>query len=196
MLDRSIYAHPPVSRKLGDEQLMRRVAEDDPLAFAILYQRHLGSALRLAGQLCARYALAEEAVQEAFLSLWRNRRQYDCRRGSVRAWLLWMVRNRAIDVLRQSVAHEPLPSGEHRLGEALWVHDRTELQASRREDARRVLAALEDLPAEQSAVIALAYYGGYTHSEIASILGAPIGTVKGRMRLGLRKMAQGLAPAA
>ncbi len=174
---------------------MRRVAQDDSLAFEVLYERHLGSALRLAVGICSRHALAEEVVQEAFLALWRNRSQYDSHRGSVRGWLLWMVRNRAIDVLRQSMPHETLPHDEL-LGHAIpRAQDSPDAQASQREDARRVLAALEDLPPDQSAVIALAYYGGYSHSEIASILGTPIGTVKGRMRLGLRKMAQTFTPA-
>lgn len=192
---RPACGHSLPKRCLGDEQLMHYVARgDDPLAFAALYERHIGSALRLALQICARHALAEEVVQEAFLSLWRNRSRYDRRRGSVRAWLLWTVRNRAIDVLRQSGAHDGLPSAE--LDEhALHAHESTDDQASRREDTRRVLTALEGLPPDQSAVIALAYYGGYTQSEIASILGAPIGTVKGRMRLGLHKMAQSFSSA-
>jgi RNA polymerase sigma-70 factor, ECF subfamily len=196
MRDRSIYALRFPARCLSDEQLMRRVAEEDPLAFAVLYERHLGSALRLAVQICSRFVLAEEAVQEAFLALWRNRGEYDPRRGSVRAWLLWMVRNRAIDVLRQSVPQEALPAGDELMGDSPRAHDGADLQASQREDTRRVIAALEDLPREQSAVIALAYYGGYTHSEIASMLDTPIGTVKGRLRLGLSKMAQSLVPAA
>jgi RNA polymerase sigma-70 factor, ECF subfamily len=190
MRDRSISTYPILTRCLGDDQLMRRVAEDDPLAFAALYERHLGSAFRLAVQICLRHAVAEEVVQEAFLSLWRNRSRYDCQRGTVRAWLLWTVRNRAIDVLRQSIPQEPFPSGEELLGDVLREHERPDLQASRRENARQLLAALERLPHEQSAVIALAYYGGYTQSEIASMLDTPIGTVKGRMRLGLHKMAQ------
>jgi RNA polymerase sigma-70 factor, ECF subfamily len=188
MADRSIYTHRFSMRCLGDEQLVRYAAEDDPLAFAILYERHLGSALRLAMQICSRYVLAEEVVQEAFLSLWRNRRLYDRHRGSVRAWLLWMVRNRAIDVLRQSIPIDTLPYGDELLGEALPTSERTDLYASRGEERRRVLAALDHLPHEQSTVIALAYYGGYTQSEIASMLDTPIGTIKGRMRLGLRKM--------
>lgn len=197
MGDPVIHSYAPARRRLDDGQLMWRVARgDDALAFALLYERHLGPALRLAMQLCSRYALAEEVVQEAFLSVWRNRARYDGRRGSVRAWLLWTVRNRAIDVLRQSVPCEPLPSTDGALADgALWAQESTDGLASRREDTRRVLAALEELPPDQSAVIALAYYGGYSHSEIASMLGTPVGTVKGRMRLGLRKMAQSFIPA-
>lgn len=175
---------------------MLLVAEDDPLAFAVLYERHLGSALRLALQICSRHAVAEEVVQEAFLALWRNRSQYDRRRGSVRGWLLWIVRNRAIDVLRHTIPHESLPLGEELMGDLVRVQETADQLASRREDTRMVLAALEHLPHEQSAVIALAYYGGYTHNEIATMLDTPIGTVKGRMRLGLQKMAESFSAAA
>lgn len=196
MTDRPIAAYPFLTRCLADEQLMRLVAEDDPLAFAVLYERHLGAAFRLALQICSRHAVAEEVVQEAFLGLWRNRSQYDRRRGSVRAWLLWIVRNRAIDVLRQSIPHETFPAGDESMGDLAHAQETAEQQASRREDTRRVLAALEHLPHEQSAVIALAYYGGYTHNEIATMLDTPIGTVKGRMRLGLQKMAESFGAAA
>lgn len=197
MTDCTISAHPFLTRCLADEQLMRLTAQDDdPLAFAVLYERHLGVALRLALRICSRHAVAEEVVQEAFLALWRNRRQYDRRRGSVRGWLLWIVRNRAIDALRQGVPHESLPAAEELVGGLFEPREALEAQAGRREDTRRVLAALEHLPREQGAVIALAYYGGYTQSEIASMLDTPIGTVKGRMRLGLRKMAQSFSAAA
>lgn len=196
MGDPVIYSYAPARRCLDDEQLMWRVAQGgDALAFAVLYERHLGPALRLATQMCSRYALAEEVVQEAFLSVWRNRARYDARRGSVRAWLLWTVRNRALDVLRQSTPCEPLPSTDLLADGGLWAQESTDGLASRREDTRRVLSALEELPPDQSAVIALAYYGGYSHSEIASMLDTPVGTVKGRMRLGLRKMAQSFVAA-
>lgn len=179
---------------------MRRVAEGDAIAFAVLYQRHCLSALRLAVQICARQAIAEEVVQEAFLALWRNRCRYDRRRGSLRAWLLWLVRNRAIDAVRQAIVQDRY--GAHALSgaavaiDALDDPETPDAQAGRREDARRVRAALEELPAEQRTVVALAYYGGYTHAEIASLLDTPLGTVKGRMRLGLRKMEQSLLAAA
>jgi RNA polymerase sigma-70 factor (ECF subfamily) len=185
------HAHRPPSRRLGDGELMRLVAvRDDPLAFAIIYDRHSRAALALATQICSRHAVAEEVVQEAFLSLWRSRGHYDDRRGAVRPWLLWIVRNRAIDVLRQGILYDGAPAGLELIDDLLHAHEHIDDEVSRREDAREVLAALDGLPQEQSSVIALAYYGGYTQAEIASMLGTPIGTVKGRMRLGLRKMAQ------
>jgi RNA polymerase sigma-70 factor, ECF subfamily len=177
------------SNRLPDEALMALVVNGDSDAFAILYGRHVRAAAALALQMCPRRAVAEEIVQEAFLSFWRSRRRFDRGRGSVRALVLGIVRNRAIDVLRQSVAHELVDSSERGMEDLLEARERTDREVGRRERARELKAALDGLPPEQSCVIALAYYGGYTHTEIAAMLGTPIGTVKGRMRLGLRKMA-------
>ncbi|MGH2878257.1 MAG: RNA polymerase sigma factor [Solirubrobacteraceae bacterium] len=179
----------PLLQRLPDEVLMSFMVEDDTAAFAVLYRRHLNSAVALANQMCARRAIAEEVVQEAFLSFWRSRAGFDSRRGSVRTWVLGIVRNRAIDVLRQSVANEIATISEQGLAEMLEADELTERQVGARERARALRTALDDLPPEQSRVIALAYYGGYSHSEIATMLDTPVGTVKGRMRLGLRKMA-------
>ena len=179
----------PLLQRLPDEMLMSFMAEGDAHAFAVLYRRHLRAAVALAIQMCARRAIAEEVVQEAFLSFWRSRASFDRARGSVRTWVLGIVRNRAIDVLRQSVAQEIATTSDQGLTELLEATELTEREVGRRERAHTLRAALEDLPPEQSRVIALAYYGGYSHSEIASMLDTPVGTVKGRMRLGLRKMA-------
>ncbi|HTB51088.1 MAG TPA: sigma-70 family RNA polymerase sigma factor [Solirubrobacteraceae bacterium] len=168
---------------------MMLVAGDDSSAFAVLYDRHVRAALGLATQMCRRRVIAEEVVQEAFLSLWRSRRHFDRTRGNVRAWVLGIVRNRAIDVLRQSVAHQLADASGRPAEDLLEARECTDREVGRREGARELLTALGGLPPEQSRVITLAYYGGYTHTEIADMLDTPIGTVKGRMRLGLRKMA-------
>jgi RNA polymerase sigma-70 factor (ECF subfamily) len=178
-----------LSSRLSDEALMALVLVDDPHAFALLYRRHVRSAAALATNMCSRRVIAEEVVQEAFLSVWRSRRHFDSSRGSVRGWLLGIVRNRAIDVLRQSVAHDLADTGDRAAEDLLEARECTDGEVGRREQARELLSAIEGLPPEQSRVIALAYYGGYTHVEIATMLDTPIGTVKGRMRLGLRKMA-------
>jgi RNA polymerase sigma-70 factor (ECF subfamily) len=185
----AIELQPGASRRLSDDALMALVAEDDSRAFALLYERHVRAAVALATQMCVRRAIAEEVTQEAFLSFWRSRRHFDRGRGSVRTWILGIVRNRAIDVLRHSVASWALDGSEQELEEVLVARDLTDGEVGRRERARELRAALDGLPPEQSRVIALAYYGGYTHAEIASMLDTPVGTVKGRMRLGLRKMA-------
>jgi len=179
----------PLLQRLPDEVLMSSMVDGDAGAFAVLYRRHLRAAAALAIQMCARRAIAEEVVQEAFLSFWRSRASFDRSRGSVRTWVLGIVRNRAIDVLRQSVAQETATTSDQGLAELLEASELTEREVGMRERARTLRAALEGLPPEQSRVIALAYYGGYSHSEIANMLDTPVGTVKGRMRLGLRKMA-------
>lgn len=177
---------------------MALMAGGDAVAFAALYRRYANAAARLALQMCPRAAIAEEVVQEAFLSLWRSRGHFDRSRGSVRTWVLGIVRNRAIDALRQGSAHELAVASYAALAqvaaEAAEAVELTESEVRRRERADALRSALDRLPPEQSCVIALAYYGGYSQSEIAAMLGAPVGTVKGRMRLGLRKMA-GTVPA-
>jgi RNA polymerase sigma-70 factor (ECF subfamily) len=182
------------SSRLSDKTLMALVAQEDSNAFAILYRRHAPAAQALAAQMCRRRVIAEEVVQEAFLSFWRNRRHFDPARGSVRAWVLGIVRNRAIDVLRQNVASEVIGASDRSVEELLEARERTDGEVGRREYVRELLAALGGLPPEQSCVIKLAYYGGYTHTEIAAMLNTPIGTIKGRMRLGLRKMAGSMPP--
>jgi RNA polymerase sigma-70 factor, ECF subfamily len=176
-------------QRLSDETLMALMLDDEVQAFAVLYRRHRRVAGALALQLCGRPAVAEEVVQDAFFSFWRSRHHFDGTRGSVRTWILGIVRNRAIDVLRHSVAHEVSALADHDVAEALEARELTDREVSLRESAHELRAALEGLPLEQSRVIRLAYYGGYSHSEIAAMLDTPVGTVKGRMRLGLRKMA-------
>jgi RNA polymerase sigma-70 factor (ECF subfamily) len=127
-------------------------------------------------------------VQDAFLSLWRSNARYDRNRGSVRTWVLGIVHNRAIDSLRRSVVHDRRRASDEGLEERFAAPERTDAEVARRDEAREVRAAIRTLPTEQSRVIELAYFGGFTHSEIATMLETPIGTVKGRMRLGLGKM--------
>lgn len=178
-----------LSDRLSDEMLMALVVQNDSTAFALLYRRHVHAAASLATQMCRRRAIAEEVVQEAFLSCWRSRRHFDRTRGSVRAWVLGIVRNRAIDVLRQNVAHQLASTDNRGVEDLLEADEQTDREVGLRERARELLVALDKLPPEQSCVLTLAYYGGYTQTEIATMLDTPIGTVKGRMRLGLRKMA-------
>jgi RNA polymerase sigma-70 factor, ECF subfamily len=176
-------------QRLADEDLMPRVAQKDPAAFEVFYDRHGGAAYSLAYRIVGDATSAEDVTQEAFLSIWRSRARYDPMRGSVRAWALGIVRNRAIDALRREGGRAPkLDLDDEAALERREAPERTEAEALRRETARQVRGALGSLPNEQSKVIELAYFGGFTHSEIAKMLGMPIGTVKGRMRLGLEKM--------
>ena len=176
-------------QRLADEDLMPLVARKDPAAFEVFYDRHGGAAYSLAYRIVGDATSAEDVTQEAFLSIWRSRARYDATRGSVRAWALGIVRNRAIDALRREGGRAPkLDLDDEAALERREAPERTDAEALRRETARQVRGALGSLPNEQSKVIELAYFGGFTHSEIAKMLGMPIGTVKGRMRLGLEKM--------
>jgi RNA polymerase sigma-70 factor (ECF subfamily) len=134
-------------------------------------------------------ARAEDAVQDAFMSVWNHAASFDAKRGSLRAWLLTSVRNRSIDYLRGRGAHE---RQEHELqpevAYALSPTDPWHEVALSLERAA-VRDAMASLPAEQRQVVEMAYFGGYTHIEIADMTRVPLGTVKGRMRLALEKMA-------
>jgi RNA polymerase sigma-70 factor, ECF subfamily len=106
----------------------------------------------------------------------------------VRTWVLGIVHNRAIDALRRSMVHDRRRASDEGIEERFEAAERTDVEAARRGEASEVRAALQALPPEQSRVIELAYFGGFSHSEIASLLDTPVGTVKGRMRLGLEKL--------
>lgn len=160
----------------------------DPRAFEVLYDRHGGAAFSLAYRMVGTRAVAEDIVQESFLSIWRSKVRYERDRGSVRAWVLGIVHHRTIDALRRNLVHDRRRASAEGIEERQQAPELTDVEAVRREEAREVRAALSTLPGEQSRVIELAYYGGFTHTQIAEMLGEPVGTVKGRMRLGLAKM--------
>jgi RNA polymerase sigma-70 factor (ECF subfamily) len=179
---------------LADEDLMQVVARGDARAFEVLYERHKTVAFSLAYRMCGARGVAEDVIQEAFLAIWRSGARYDRSRGSVRTWVLGIVHHRAIDALRRTDVHARRRASDDGLEETLASPERTDVEVARRDEASAVRAVVAELPAEQQRVIQLAYFGGYTHSEIADMLDAPIGTVKGRMRLGLEKMRVRLAP--
>lgn len=181
-----------VTATAPDSILMTRIADGDTVAFDELYRRHGHRALMLARKLCSSRELAEEVAQEAFISLWRGAHAYRSSAGSVSAWLSSMVRNRAIDAWRRSsvrpVEVEAFEDGPGQLRSSPDAGTAT---------PERVLALslIADLPAPQKEAVFLAYFGDMTHSEIASHADAPLGTVKGRIRLGLEKLRAGLEEA-
>jgi RNA polymerase sigma-70 factor, ECF subfamily len=172
---------------LADEDLMSLAGTSDAGAFAGLYDRHSRASYSLAYRMMGDRQAAEDLVQEAFLSVWRSARSYRAERGSVRTWILSVVHNRGIDQLRTIASRRR-------------VHDKVEATTSvaqpseafaetwRNSQREQVREALRILPPEQLKVLELAYYAGYTHVEIADLLDLPLGTVKGRMRLGLQKI--------
>jgi RNA polymerase sigma-70 factor, ECF subfamily len=181
---------------LADEELMELVHDGEVRAFEVIFDRHASVAFSLAYRMCGRPAMAEDIVQEAFLSLWRSAAAYDASRGSVRTWVLSVVRNRAIDAFRREGAKAASDVAEPGLAERIPAPELTDREVERRDDARQVRDALNGLPPDQRQVIELAYFGGFSHTQIAEMLKLPAGTVKGRMRLGLSKLRFTLGDAA
>jgi len=157
-------------------------------AFEVLFDRHADVAFSLAYRMCGRRSMAEDVVQDAFLSLWRSGASYDRARGSVRSWVLSVVHNRAIDAFRREAVRTSRDVRDEHVAEHVAASEQTETEVERRDEARHVRSALGELPADQRQVIELAFFGGFTHTQIAEMLKLPAGTVKGRMRLGLTKM--------
>lgn len=180
--------------RLADEDLMALVREGDSAAFEVIYDRHGGVAYSLAYRMCGRKQAAEDVVQEAFLSAWRRSASYDFTRGSLRTWLLGIVHHRAVDALRRTGndarRRVDIPVEEMDFDAEISV----DAEVIERDRAVMIRDAMSELPPEQSKVIELAYFGGFTHTEIADMLGVPIGTVKGRMRLGLTKLRSRFEP--
>jgi RNA polymerase sigma-70 factor, ECF subfamily len=175
-------------RQLADEDLMLRMRDGDARVFEVLFDRHGGPAFSLAYRMCGSRTRAEDVVQEAFMAVWRSGARYDQSRGSVRAWILSVVRNRAIDSFRRESLRGARSLEEWNVADRVPSPELTEVEVERRVEADRIRHALHDLPDEQRQVIELSYFGGFTHHQIAEMLALPPGTVKGRMRLGLGKL--------
>jgi RNA polymerase sigma-70 factor, ECF subfamily len=175
-------------QRLADEELMQLVAVNDADAFEVVLERHADAAFSLAYRICGKRSVAEDVAQESFLAVWRSGSRYDRTRGSVRTWALSIVHNRAVDALRSAGVHERRRATDDGLEESLEAPERTEGQAIDNAASHEIRGALGDLPSEQRRVIELAYFGGFSQTEIASMLETPIGTIKGRMRLGLQKL--------
>jgi RNA polymerase sigma-70 factor (ECF subfamily) len=178
---------------LRDEQLMALVKADDMRAFDELVRRHYPAVIGQARRTCGP-DLADDVAQAAFISLWQHRATYFPERGSVRGWLLAIVRNRGIDLMRSRASRRRLsvPADPH--GWMLAAADEAEVaepphaEIVRAESEQNVHRLLTKLPPAQRAVIELAYIEGMSQQQIASNLSIPLGTVKGRLRLGLEKL--------
>jgi RNA polymerase sigma-70 factor (ECF subfamily) len=182
-------AAPPLAAR-SDAELMAALAHGDQRALGELYDRFAPVAYGLALRVLRDRGLAEDAVQEAFLSVWRSAARFDSRRGSVRGWVLILVHRRAVDLVQRNQRHREQTheqtdeqTGKHLGPSAAEV---TELDAER----RKVQAALAALPAKQRTALELAYYGGCTQKEIAARLDLPVGTVKSQTFDALRRLRQ------
>jgi len=172
---------------LADEELISLVGAGDAEAFALLYDRHSRAAYSLAYRMMGDKQAAEDLLQDASLKVWRGARSYRADRGSVRTWILSIVHNRGIDQLRSLASRRRT---QERVEASAPRSQPSEAfkEAWRNSQREQVREALGTLPAEQLKILELAYFSGYTHVEISELLGVPLGTVKGRMRLGLKKI--------
>jgi RNA polymerase sigma-70 factor (ECF subfamily) len=176
--------------------LVRRIADGDQTALGELYDRYGRPAYSLARRICADDGIAEDVVQEVFLAFWREPRRFDPERGSFGTWLLTLVHHKSVDAVRResAIRRRTVPAAED--GEE-WSAppgpgaDQAALGAV---VAGQVRDALGKLPDEQRQALTLAYYGGYTQREVATITGVPLGTVKSRMFTGVQRLRSVLAP--
>lgn len=178
-----------MTQERTDEALLGALAARDLSALSGLYDRYGRIAYTLAYRILGEGGTAEDVVHDAFLAAWRAAASYRRERGNVRGWLLSIVHHRAVDLLRRKTAFRPAPleAAEGRADE----HDTAE-EAIATIERRSVREALEGLPPAQRRTIELAYFGGYTHVELSELMGVPLGTVKGRVRIGLQKMRRAL----
>jgi len=180
--------------RLADEDLLVQIAGGDERSFEVMYDRHGKVAWSLAFRLLGDREAAEDLVQEAFLAVWNGAAGYSQAKGSVRTWVLSIVHHRAVDRLRQGAASR---RRQEALEQVAMIEpaapDAAEVALARVE-ATEVQSALADVPGDQLEVLRLAYYGGYTHNEIAGMLSLPLGTVKSRMRLGLERVRRNIDP--
>ena len=176
---------------LSDEALVALVERGQDSALGELYDRFGGPAYALAVRIVRDEALAEDAVQDAFLTVWRTAARFVPERGRAGTWIMTLVHRRAVDLVRRE---------EHRRAEPLEAAPEPQEQAaedvaSLRLERERVRDALRLLPDQQREILELAYYGGFTQSELADRLGQPIGTIKSRMFAGLSRLRDLLADA-
>lgn len=179
--------------ELQDAVLLGRVARGDPAAFATLFDRHSSAVLGLLVRMLGRRPEAEELLQDVFLQVWREAGRYRPEAASPRGWLLMMARSRALDRIRSRAARERREATVERdRPPAAAVAPGGPERLERRERRARVTAALANLPAEQRQAIEHAFFDGLTHREVAERLGQPLGTVKSRILLGMKKLRETL----
>ncbi len=172
---------------LADEDLISLLCDGDTRAFALLYDRHSRAVFSLAYRMMGERQASEDLAQDAFIKIWRGAPSYRAGRGGVRTWILSIVRNQGLDQLR---SHASRRRTQEKIEASAPRSQPNEAFAETWRNSQRdqVREALNTLPQEQLKILELAYFSGYTHVEIADLLGLPLGTVKGRVRRGLKKL--------
>jgi len=179
----------------GDEELVARVQAGDEQAFELLYRRYADLVYSIALRILADPALAQDVAQEVFLRLWRAPASYDSARGRFVSWIVSVARNRAVDEvrLRGRRRRRELTGNDLPVEPADGGADDPSLSAESESERTAVRRALRSLPEEQRVALELAYFGGFTQQEIAALLHQPLGTVKTRTRLAMKKLRLALA---
>ena len=177
-------------QELGDHQLMYRVAMAEKEALEALYTRYSSSVYSLAMFMLKQEALAEEVTQDIFLNIWTKASSYKAERGEPKSWIMSVAHHRIVDVIRSRRRTQNVtdPGAYDRLEMLPSSRISTEEEVERRIEREYILEALDTLPPEQREVIMLAYFEGYSQSEMAKILNQPLGTVKTRVRLAMKKL--------
>jgi RNA polymerase sigma-70 factor (ECF subfamily) len=183
---------PSAHDGLDDRALVARVTEGDGGALEALYGRYGSACYGLARRILSDAQLAQDVVQEVFLTVWRDAHRFDGGRGGFSSWLLAMTHHKAVDAVRREENHrkrrtsaellEERPADHPQVDDEVWTGIRRE----------RVRSALHTPPTAQREALVLAYFGGYTQREIAGLTDTPLGTVKTRMLMGMRRLKDGL----
>jgi RNA polymerase sigma factor (sigma-70 family) len=180
----------------ADELIISRIVAGDQRALEELYDRWARPAFSLARRVCADEVLAEDVVQEAFIALWREPGRFNSSRGAFGSWLLTLVHHKAVDAVRResAIRRRTVPAAEDGEEWSMLPGPGADQAALGAVVAGQVREALCRLPDEQREALALAYYGGYTQREVATLMGVPLGTVKSRMFTGVQRLRTVLGP--
>jgi RNA polymerase sigma-70 factor (ECF subfamily) len=177
---------------LDDRALIARVTEGDGAALEALYGRYGSACYGLARRILSDEQLAQDVVQEVFLTVWRDAHRFDGSRGGFSSWLLSMTHHKSVDAVRREENHRKRRSAAEILDDRPSDHPQVDDEVWSGIRRERVRTALQTLPEAQREALVLAYFGGYTQREIAGLTSTPLGTVKTRMLMGMRRLKDGL----
>ena len=184
------YGHAPGADGPDDRELLRRIVAQDKDALDTLYGRYITAVYSMALQMLKQPPLAEEVTQDVFMNIWLKAASFNADRGQPRSWIMSVAHHRVIDVIRSRRRAYQMtdPEGYDTLERLPSGEATVESQVQQNLDRERIMRALAGLPENQQQVILLAYFEGYSQSEMAELLSEPLGTIKTRVRLAMQKL--------